>query len=113
MYHFIRYRCNSKVVCKVLYYAWTGRVAAIMAYQPPNNITSAVIPVSKVSPINSRNHSISTHMSNATHSHGRDGIVQGPYAAVDVVSYTSMHLFAEQQQLVNLTVHQMNCGWKP
>ena len=51
-----------------------GRVAAVMAYQPPND----------VSDIN----------------------------AMDIENFTSVHLFADQPQVVaNVSIHQMGCGW--
>jgi hypothetical protein len=54
--------------------AYTGRVAAVMAYQPPNDV--------------------------------------GDPQAMDLASYTNVHLFAEQSQAVsNVTIHQMGCGW--
>jgi hypothetical protein len=51
-----------------------GRVAAVMPYQPPNDVTDA--------------------------------------KAMDLSSYTSVHLFAGQAQVVrNVTVSSMGCGW--
>ena len=51
-----------------------GRAAAVMSYQPPNNVSDP--------------------------------------AAMDLTSYTSLHLFAGQAATAtNVTVHQMGCGW--
>ena len=36
----------------------------------------------------------------------------GDPQAMDLASYTNVHLFAEQSQAVsNVTIHQMGCGW--
>lgn len=50
-----------------------GRVAAVMPYQPPNDVANSL--------------------------------------KMDLANFTGVHLFAEQPQLANLTIHQMGCGW--